>query len=208
MAATAAGTVAEVFTTTSVAAREERGAGRRTSVCTTRSARRTRAGARRRARGRAPRAGSCASSDGIERRPVRDRLASSGCAARWRSPTSSGTRYRPPGRSLVEQASTSAGTTASGSGRSEMSSPGNASWCISVRMSPGSTHEHPELGLLDREDRREVLERGLRRAVAAPLGYASTAASDVTLTTVPSARREQRREAPASSASGATTLTS
>ena len=27
----------------------------------------------------------------------------------------------------------------SGSGRSEMSSPGNASWCISVRMSPGST---------------------------------------------------------------------
>jgi hypothetical protein len=32
-----------------------------------------------------------------------------------------------------------AGTTAVGSGRSEMSSPGKASWCISVRMSPGST---------------------------------------------------------------------
>ena len=30
------------------------------------------------------------------------------------------------------------GTLASGSGRSEMSSPGKASWCICVRMSPGS----------------------------------------------------------------------
>ena len=26
-----------------------------------------------------------------------------------------------------------------GGGRSEMSSPGNASWCMRVRMSPGST---------------------------------------------------------------------
>ena len=33
----------------------------------------------------------------------------------------------------------SPGTLSSGSGRSEMSSPGNASWCIRVRMSPGST---------------------------------------------------------------------
>jgi MFS family permease len=32
-----------------------------------------------------------------------------------------------------------AGTTVAGSGRSEMSSPGNASWCMTVRMSPGST---------------------------------------------------------------------
>src|SRR4051812_9956358 len=31
------------------------------------------------------------------------------------------------------------GVVTSGSGRSEMSSPGNASWCIRVRMSPGST---------------------------------------------------------------------
>ena len=31
------------------------------------------------------------------------------------------------------------GTLSSGGGRSEMSSPGNASWCIRVRMSPGST---------------------------------------------------------------------
>ena len=28
---------------------------------------------------------------------------------------------------------------ACGSGRSEMSSPGKASWCMAVRMSPGST---------------------------------------------------------------------
>ena len=34
-----------------------------------------------------------------------------------------------------------AGTTASGSGRSEMSSPGKACWCIRVRRSPGSTHQ-------------------------------------------------------------------
>ena len=32
-----------------------------------------------------------------------------------------------------------AGTTVSGSGRSLMSSPGKASWCICVRRSPGST---------------------------------------------------------------------
>ena len=41
------------------------------------------------------------------------------------------------GRRLGQQRR-SAGTTDSGSGRSEMSSPGNASWCICVRMSPGS----------------------------------------------------------------------
>ena len=52
---------------------------------------------------------------------------------------------RPPGRGSAHSAvlpSISAsrpGTLSSGGGRSEMSSPGNASWCIRVRMSPGST---------------------------------------------------------------------
>ncbi len=50
----------------------------------------------------------------------------------------SSARYRPdPGRASSRVSSR--GTTVSGSGRSEMSSPGKASWCIAVRMSPGST---------------------------------------------------------------------
>ena len=50
----------------------------------------------------------------------------------------SAARNRPLGGRVAISRS-SAGTTVSGSGRSEMSSPGNAAWCISVRMSPGST---------------------------------------------------------------------
>ena len=52
---------------------------------------------------------------------------------------------RPPsvptglGRRRSVREASSAATTSSGSGRSLMSSPGNASWCIWVRMSPGST---------------------------------------------------------------------
>ena len=46
-------------------------------------------------------------------------------------------RYRPlSGRSASRRSR--AGTTAAGSARSEMSSPGKAAWCIAVRMSPGS----------------------------------------------------------------------
>ena len=62
-------------------------------------------------------------------------------AAAW-SPAGmrSAARYRPLGiRSLISLRN--AGTTDSGSGRSEMSSPGNASWCICVRRSPGSTRQ-------------------------------------------------------------------
>src|SRR6266508_1771747 len=47
-------------------------------------------------------------------------------------------RYRPLGRSPSTRCS-SPGTLASGGGRSETSSPGNASCCICVFMSPGST---------------------------------------------------------------------
>ena len=54
------------------------------------------------------------------------------------APAKSAARTRPLGGRVAISRS-SAGTTASGSGRSEMSSPGNAAWCISVRMSPGST---------------------------------------------------------------------
>ena len=50
----------------------------------------------------------------------------------------SAARYRPDGGCSCTRC-TSAGTTDAGSGRSLMSSPGNAAWCISVRMSPGST---------------------------------------------------------------------
>src|SRR5262249_54099424 len=52
--------------------------------------------------------------------------------------TSSPTAWRPLGRAPSTSVRTP-GPLSSGGGRSEMSSPGNASWCISVRMSPGST---------------------------------------------------------------------
>src|SRR4029450_5319878 len=52
--------------------------------------------------------------------------------------TGSRARYDPLGRSPSINAR-SPGTLSSGGGRSEMSSPGNASCCICVRMSPGST---------------------------------------------------------------------
>ena len=65
-----------------------------------------------------------------------------------------------------------AGTTVSGSGRSEMSSPGNAAWCISVRMSPGSNQYTLHVGFLGGEHVRQLLERRLRRPVAAPSGVA------------------------------------
>ena len=55
-----------------------------------------------------------------------------------------------------------------GSGRSEMSSPGKAAWCMAVRRSPGSTDHTREGGLLDGQDGAEVLEGGLAGAVAAP----------------------------------------
>ena len=49
-------------------------------------------------------------------------------------------RYRPLGsRSATSRVN--AGTTACGQGRSEMSSPGKARWCMSVRRSPGSAHQ-------------------------------------------------------------------
>jgi hypothetical protein len=54
------------------------------------------------------------------------------------------------------------------SGRSEMSSPGKASWCIAVRRSPGSTAHTRTTRLLDAEDAGQLVDRGLGRAVTAP----------------------------------------
>ncbi len=76
-------------------------------------------------------------------------------------------RYRPLG-GAVSRSRSSAGTTVSGSGRSLMSSPGNAAWCMAVRMSPGSTAYHRSGRLLGREGADEVVQRGLARAVRAP----------------------------------------
>ena len=87
-----------------------------------------------------------------------------------------------------------------------MSSPGNASWCISVRMSPGSTVEHSPLGVLDGQHPAGVIERRLAGAVSAPGGVRLDAgvARDV------DDRGARRRGAGerCTSASGATTLTS
>ena len=91
--------------------------------------------------------------------------ADSSVAVMTSPPTS---RYATAGLDRRRSSATRPGHDRSGSGRSEMSSPGNASWCISVRMSPGSTTSDPQLGMLGGEDRRELLERGLRRAVPAP----------------------------------------
>ena len=44
-----------------------------------------------------------------------------------------------PDGSSPSISASSPGTLCSGGGRSEMSSPGNASWCMRVFMSPGST---------------------------------------------------------------------
>ena len=49
-----------------------------------------------------------------------------------------------------------------------MSSPGKASWCICVRMSPGSIAQHAEVGSLGAEDGGELLEAGLGGGVGAP----------------------------------------
>ena len=49
-------------------------------------------------------------------------------------------------RAVLSRSRSSAGTTDSGSARSEMSSPGKAAWCISVRMSPGSNAYTPMPG--------------------------------------------------------------
>src|SRR6266571_1702572 len=99
----------------------------------------------------------------------------------------SATRYRPLGRSPSTSRS-SAGTTVSGSGRSEMSSPGNACWCRSVRMSPGS---NPYTLRSGRSAARTAVSWS-SAAFAEPYppqpGYGSTAASELTSTIRPPAR--------------------
>ena len=100
-----------------------------------------------------------------------------------------------------------AGTLCSGGGRSEMSSPGKASWCICVRMSPGSIDEHPEVRPFDGEHAPDVVERGLRGAVAAP---ARVRLDRRVRRDVDDRRRRRRGDGSAAwiRPSGATTLTS
>ena len=75
-------------------------------------------------------------------------------------------RYRPLG-GAVSRSRNSAGTTVSGSGRSLMSSPGNAAWCMAVRMSPGSTAYHRRRAAPRRRCRRGGRAR-LARGVGPP----------------------------------------
>ena len=75
-----------------------------------------------------------------------------------------------------------------------------------VRMSPGSTQYHRRAGRSAREHVGQLLEGGLRRAVAAPPLVASTAASEVTSTMVPPERASSGR-ASCTRARGATRLT-
>ena len=72
-------------------------------------------------------------------------------------------RYRPLGSRSVTSL-TNAGTTEEGSGRSEMSSPGKASWCMSVRRSPGSAHQTRTVG----SSAASTFEACSRAALAAP----------------------------------------
>ena len=60
------------------------------------------------------------------------------------------------------------GTLASGSGRSEMSSPGKASWCICVRMSPGSTRSTRRSGRSAPRMAASCSKPGLGGAVGTP----------------------------------------
>ena len=91
---------------------------------------RRRAGVRRRGQSRVPRVvGRCATR-------ASGRAKATVAAHHARDRASGRARSRPPA-GAVEQPQ-EAGTTVSGSGRSQMSSPGKASWCMAVRMSPGS----------------------------------------------------------------------
>ena len=101
----------------------------------------------------------------------------------------------------------SAGTTVAGSGRSEMSSPGKASWCICVRMSPGSTAYTRSRGLLRREHPASWSRPPWRRRSRPTSRRPRPTASEVMLRTTPACRRSCGSR-PAVRASGATTFTS
>src|SRR6185312_8526215 len=79
------------------------------------------------------------------------------------------------------------GAVTEGSGRSEMSAPGNASWCMRVRMSPGSTMTADTPS--PRSSAASVFVSSSSAALLAPYGpqpgYAACAASLVMLTTRP-----------------------
>ena len=107
---------------------------------------------------------------------------------------SSAARYRPLGRrSLISLPKP--GITSSGSGRSEMSSPGNARACMRVRRSPGSTHQTRTLF----SSAARTFDACSRAALAAPYPpqpvYAPAAASEVMLRTAPPRRRSEGRSA-------------
>ena len=90
-----------------------------------------------------------------------------------RPPTASVRRRSPPAgsarwRVLRSTRRSRPGTTSSGSGRSEMSSPGKASWCICGPHVTGVDGPHRQRGLLHGQHRAQVVERRLGQAVAAP----------------------------------------
>src|SRR2546422_1788995 len=127
------------------------------------------------------------------------------------SQTSAWARYRPPVTDIGgwERSHAQNGSVTSGSGRSEMSSPGKASWCIFVRMSPGSTLTMPTPSFLSSTAR--AFEIRSSAALLAPYtphpGYPATAAPLVMFTTSPW-ERIRRGRASWTRARGASTLTS
>ena len=75
----------------------------------------------------------------------------------------------PPARPVaVDEVEQDAAPRSSGSGRSEMSSPGKASWCISGPHVAGVDGPHPDVGLLDGQGGAQMVEGRLGRSVAAP----------------------------------------
>src|SRR5271169_757648 len=96
----------------------------------------------------------------------------------------SAARYRPEaGR--VSMSRSNAGTTDSGSARSEMSSPGNAAWCISVRMSPGSKTYTGRAEASAASTADSWSSAAFDEPYPPHPGYGSTAASELRLTIAP-----------------------
>jgi hypothetical protein len=105
-------------------------------------------------------------------------------------------RYRPLGAPEARRRRID-GTTDSGSGRSEMSSPGKASWCISVRMSPGSTAYTFTSGLLDHQESGATGQARPSTSRSRPILHTvRSAASEEIASTMPRERREAGPQLP------------
>ena len=131
VAGSAAGSVAEVLTTSRSPGARKRGRSRKRACTMAPSCARRRPAARTSSRREPARLGR------LVRLEARRQLERERAHADDLRPA----RARGSGRSAARPRSARAGpgTLSSGGGRSEMSSPGNASCCICVRMSPGST---------------------------------------------------------------------